>query len=90
MFDVWVALCAGVFGYIMRKRNWPMGPLVLSFILGPMIEQALRQTLASGGPSVFLHRPIAMVFLAAAVLTLMIAFKLKRRLPTQVLEDDNK
>ena len=57
MFDVWVALGAGVLGYIMRKNNWPVAPLILGFILGPMLEQSLRQSLSMGGPMIFFTSP---------------------------------
>ena len=46
MFDVWVALGAAIVGYLMRKRLWPIAPPVLGFILGPMMEQSLRQALS--------------------------------------------
>ena len=38
MTDVWVALAAGLFGYLMRRLRWPMAPLLLGFLLGPMLK----------------------------------------------------
>jgi putative tricarboxylic transport membrane protein len=49
MFDVWIALGAGVVGFFMRKRGWPQAPLLVGFILGDMVEQSLRQSLSLGG-----------------------------------------
>jgi putative tricarboxylic transport membrane protein len=89
MFDVWVALGAGMVGYVMRKHRWPMAPLILGFILGPMMEQALRQSLASGGPTVFFHRPISIAFFVSAVIMLVISFRFIKRVPKQILEDDS-
>src|SRR5690606_34137817 len=43
MFDVWIAIAAGLVGYMLRKAHWPIAPLVLGLILGPMLETALSQ-----------------------------------------------
>ena len=87
MFDLWVALAAGVVGYLMRRRHWPMGPLILGFILGPMMEQALRQSFASGGPTAFFHRPIALTLLAASAAVLVISVRALKRVPKEILEN---
>lgn len=84
MFDVWVALGAGVVGYIMRKRDWPIAPPVMGFILGPMMEQSLRQVFSMGGPAVFLHRPIAVGFLVLTGFVLVISSKFLKRVPKQL------
>ena len=49
MMDVWVALAAGVLGYFMKKKHWPIAPLALGFVLGPMLELSIRQSISSGG-----------------------------------------
>lgn len=64
IFDAYVCVVFGIIGYLMRKRGWPAGPLVLGLILGPMLENSLRQSYQmSGGlqllPSMLLTRPIA-------------------------------
>ncbi|MEW6263340.1 MAG: tripartite tricarboxylate transporter permease [Thermodesulfobacteriota bacterium] len=71
--DMWIMLIFGVFGYIMRKLEYEMAPLVLALILGPMFENALRQSLIifSGNPLVFLTRPISAAFLLGSLLLLM-------------------
>ncbi|MCL4768068.1 MAG: tripartite tricarboxylate transporter permease [Hyphomicrobiaceae bacterium] len=89
MFDVWVSLGFGVLGYLMRKRNWPMAPLVLGFILGPMLEQALRQSLSSGGLTFFADRPIVLGLFAMSVITLYTSLRVIRRVPKAVLTDDD-
>jgi putative tricarboxylic transport membrane protein len=70
--DVWVMLGAGVLGFVLRQARFPMGPLVLGLILGPMAESNLRRALvvSQGDPSIFLTRPIAAVLLAATVVSL--------------------
>ena len=69
MFDVWVATISGIAAYVMRKRQWPIGPLILAFLLGPLLEQSLRQSLAlsDGSLSIFVLRPYAAALLAATV-----------------------
>jgi len=75
VFDIWVALLAGVAGYAMRRCGWPVAPLILGFILGPMIELALSQSLNMGGPAIFFTRPFSagLLLLAAIVVALSIA-----------------
>ena len=51
----------GLLGYVLRKLSFEPGPLLLAFILGPMVEKSLRQSLLlSGGDfEIFIMRPIA-------------------------------
>jgi putative tricarboxylic transport membrane protein len=71
--DVWTALIGGVFGFLLRQQGFPMGPLVLALILGPMAESNLRRALAlsEGSIATFVTRPISLLFLALAALTLL-------------------
>ena len=64
--DVWIAIGFGVLGYFLRKLEFDTAPLVLGVILAPMLELAIRQSLAmSGGDwSIFAKRPIAGTMLA--------------------------
>jgi putative tricarboxylic transport membrane protein len=88
MFDVWVALGCGVVGYIMRKFNWPLAPLILGFILGSMLEQSFRQSLSMGGPTIFFGRPLSIGFILAAFALVIVSFRLMRRVPKEMLEKD--
>jgi putative tricarboxylic transport membrane protein len=89
MFDVWLALAAGVMGYVMRKLNWPVGTLMLGFILGPLIEVSLRQAISMGGPKILITRPITLTLLLLAVTAVIISLKYLRRVPKVFLEDDS-
>jgi putative tricarboxylic transport membrane protein len=89
MFDVWVALGAGILGYLMRKNEWPLGPLILGFILGPMLEQALRQSISMGGPTIFFTRPIPVGFLVLTISIVVISLKYLRRVPKEIIKDDS-
>lgn len=78
VLDLWIMLGAGVAGYVFKKLNYPLAPLVVALVLGDMTEQALRQSLimSGGSVSIFLVRPIAAGFvLASAVLFLLPAFR---------------
>jgi putative tricarboxylic transport membrane protein len=57
----------------MKKFEYESPPLVLALILGPMFENALRQSLIlfDGNPTVFLTRPLSAAFLVASLLLLM-------------------
>ncbi|MBZ8135158.1 tripartite tricarboxylate transporter permease [Afifella sp. IM 167] len=70
MLDIWVALAAGLVGAGMRFTGFPVAPMVIGMVLGPMIEQSLRQGLliTRGDFLAFFERPIA---LALFVLTLL-------------------
>ncbi|MBI3001343.1 MAG: tripartite tricarboxylate transporter permease [Deltaproteobacteria bacterium] len=67
--DVLIMIIFGIVGYFMRKFGYEGAPMVMAFILGPMWESALRQSLlmSKGRFSIFLNRPISLV---AFILTL--------------------
>lgn len=75
MADVWVALGAGVFAHVARKSGYPLTPLVIAIILGPMFEYNLRvaMNLTHGSLLPFVQRPIALVFLVLTLATVVIA-----------------
>ena len=67
---VLIMLIFGVFGYLMRKLRFEAAPFVLAFILGPIMEVALRHSLvlSRGNFKIFLQRPISCIFLCVTVL----------------------
>ena len=89
LFDVWVALGAGILGYIMKKVEWPIAPLILGFILGPMLEQALRQSISMGGVRIFWDHSISMAFLVLSFLMTLISLRYFKRVPKEVLQEDS-
>lgn len=81
-FDIVVMTVFGVFGYLLRKLDFPLAPIVLTLILGPLMERSLRQSLeiSQGSFLIFLKSPIAVGFLAATALVLIApAFRFFRR-----------
>jgi putative tricarboxylic transport membrane protein len=71
-FDVLLMVIFGVLGYLMRKFGYEPAPLVLAFVLGPMLENNLRKSLilSHGDFQIFIARPISAVCLLLAVAAL--------------------
>ena len=68
-FDVWLMALFGLFGYICAKLEAEPAPMLLGFIIGPMMEEYLRRALllSHSDPLVFVQRPISATMLAMAV-----------------------
>jgi putative tricarboxylic transport membrane protein len=91
MFDVWMLIMFGVLGYVMRKFDIPAAPLVLAFVLGPLAERALRQSLVMSQNSIdiFFTRPLSLALLVVAVGLLVVPFIGRaRQLRESVLEEE--
>ncbi len=92
-FDVYIMVFFGALGYMMRKFGFEGAPMVLAFIMGPLLEQNLRQSLImSGGHfSIFVSRPISAVTLCFAFLLLVsnvVPFMRKRRKEYEEFKED--
>jgi putative tricarboxylic transport membrane protein len=74
VFDVFVMVMFGALGYLMRKFGYEPAPLVLAFVLGPLLENNLRKALilSRGDFWTFVERPISGVCLLIAVLMLVL------------------
>ena len=82
--DVFVMVCFGLLGYLMRKFKFEVAPLVLALILGKPMEESLRQALgiSQGSFGIFLASPIALALLLATATSLAgpaIGWALRRR-----------
>lgn len=82
-FDMWVVLAFGVLGWIMSKTGFDPGPLVLAFVLGPILEKSFRQSMLISGGSldIFITDPAsAIIFtLILAVIAAKVITGLRRR-----------
>ncbi len=69
MIDVWYMLIFGVIGYVFKKLDYPLAPLVLALVLGDLAENALRQSLimSQGSLLILFNRPISGVITAMAI-----------------------
>jgi TctA family transporter len=72
-FDIYLMAIFGAFGYVFVKLGCEPAPMLLAFILGPMMEEYLRRAmlLSQGDPWVFVRRPISATLLALAVLAML-------------------
>ncbi len=92
VFDVMIMTIFGLIGYLLRKLDFPLAPIVLTLILGPMMERALRQSLemSRGSLKIFLASPIAVVLLVLTALILIApVFKVFRRGKGIIAGDDD-
>ncbi len=74
-WDVFVIAASGVLGYALIRWGCEPAPLLLGFVLGPLLEENLRRALiiSRGDPSVFVTRPISATLLAIALAALVVA-----------------
>ncbi len=79
-FDFGLLLVFGILGYYMRKRAYPLAPLVLAFVLGGQMEQNFRRALmlSNGNYAFFFAKPLSAALLVAAVVILAFPFVLRR------------
>lgn len=71
-FDVMIMFGFGILGYLMEKAEFPVSPIVLALILGPMAERELRKALmmSNGSISILFTRPISLILILVALVTL--------------------
>jgi TctA family transporter len=85
--DLYLSAFVGVLGYVLLKLECEPAPLLLGYVLGPLLEEYLRRALliSRGDPSVFFTRPISLAFMIGTVLLLavMIVPAVRARLTTQ-------
>jgi TctA family transporter len=72
-FDVYVTVIFGFLGYMFSKIGCPPAPMLIGFVLGPMMEEHLRRAmlLSRGDPMVFIQRPISATLLGLALLAVI-------------------
>jgi putative tricarboxylic transport membrane protein len=91
VFDVYVMVAFGALGYLMRKVGYEPAPLVLAFVLGPMLENNLRKALilSQGELTTFVTRPIsaACILIAAALLVAPLLPALRRKREAVALDE---
>jgi putative tricarboxylic transport membrane protein len=89
-FDICMMGIFGVMGYFLRKLDFELTPLILAFILGPLFEDKLRQTLLiyKGDLTVLFTRPISAVFIGVAILLVILQVIPKmRKIKSAALEE---
>lgn len=83
MHYVWLIVGFGVAAYLLRKADYPLAPLVLALVLGPLMGKSFRQTLIAeqGRVLAFIERPLSATFIAvSAIFFLLPLLKTQRRM----------
>jgi putative tricarboxylic transport membrane protein len=89
-FNVLLLITFGIAGYAFSKWNFEVAPLLLAFILGPLIEENLRRALliSGGDPSVFVTRPLSLALLVlAAIMIVLVALPKVRKRRDEALQE---
>jgi putative tricarboxylic transport membrane protein len=81
VFDLWVMLGFGVAGYVLNKLEYDLAPFVIAFVLAPLLEQSLRQSLAMSpdGAMIFVQRPGTALMLAASAVLVFLMFRRRQK-----------
>jgi putative tricarboxylic transport membrane protein len=81
LFDVYVMLAFGIIGYVLRRLDYPMAPLVLGIILGDLLDKSLRRglTLSDGSLAPFFTRPISAAFALLILATVVFSIPAVRQ-----------
>ncbi|MEO9339586.1 tripartite tricarboxylate transporter permease [Mesorhizobium sp. SB112] len=80
-FELGLLMLFGILGYVLRRFGYPIAPVVVGLILGPMAEKSLRQALqiSQGDPSVLVHSWISVVLIALAIAAVAVPLILRAR-----------
>jgi putative tricarboxylic transport membrane protein len=80
-FDLMLLIGCGLAGYFLARNDFPLAPLVLGLVLGPMIENNMRRALtgSNGDFMIFLQKPVSAIFIIAAVLWILVPIVMKMR-----------
>jgi putative tricarboxylic transport membrane protein len=92
IIDVFFMLIFGVIGYLMRKLRYDAPPLILAYVLGPMLEYSLKQSLmvSRGSFKIFFSRPISATCLIIAIILVILPIipKLRKKRPGAALPEE--
>jgi putative tricarboxylic transport membrane protein len=88
VFELGLLLAFGILGYVLRHFHYPIAPVVVGLILGPLAEQQLRRALAisQGDPAILFASPVALVLYAVAAVALLLPLILRLRGKGEVLQ----
>jgi putative tricarboxylic transport membrane protein len=92
IYDLYAVAFFGLLGYVLMKLKCEPAPLLLGFVIGPLLEENLRRamTLGRGDPTVFLTRPISLtlILLTIAVLIIVLLPQVRRKRDEVFVEED--
>jgi putative tricarboxylic transport membrane protein len=86
-YDCGIAMVFGLLGYVLRSHRWPLTPILLGLVMGPIVEGRVRQALggANGDFTIFVTRPISAIIVAllAALILFTLIGAWRRRKPRE-------
>lgn len=88
LFDVLVSILFGMIGYLLDKYRWPVVPLLLCFVLGPMFEKSFVQSMAmsQGSFSIFFERPISLTIMLLSLVLFLFSLVIVKRTKAKIKE----
>ena len=88
--DVIVMIIAGIFGYLLRRYRYELAPLILAYVLEPIMEPAFRRSLiiSKGSFAIFFTHPISAIFMAVTFFMLILPLATKRRIGEGLQQDE--
>lgn len=86
IFDVYTTLAFGLVGYVLARYDYPLSPILLALILGPMAESNLRRAMviSDGNPAILFSRPIAVGLMVLAVASLVMSIRGHRKIAARL------
>jgi len=89
IFNVWIAIIFGILGFIMNKFDYPVAPLLLGIILGPIIEHnfLLSMSATTGDITTFVTRPLSGGILLLALISTIFTIRAQRRISKRLSMD---
>jgi len=92
VYDLYAVAFFGLLGYVLMKLKCEPAPLLLGFVIGPLLEENLRRamTVGRGDPTVFLTRPISLtlLILTVAVLVVVLLPQVRKKREEVFVEED--
>ncbi len=88
IFDVYIMLFFGIFGYLMKRFDFPLAPMTIAIVLGKLTETNLQRSMimSNDNPTIFFTRPISLFFIVVASLSILnsVVKKSKKSKKTQI------
>jgi putative tricarboxylic transport membrane protein len=90
LWDIWIMFAFGIMGYLMKKLDIPIAPLVLTFVLGELLETSLLQSLIyfNGNVFGFFQRPISGTLLVISMIVLILSILASIKKKRGILAND--
>ena len=88
--DVVITFAFGVLGYVLKRLQFETPPLILAYVLGPLIDVNFRQAMiiSDGSMLVFMQRPVSVVLLLVGLVIVVTSFIRKRSFSTAIIDED--